>query len=115
LDVTNKSRFTSQETKDITNLAGIGPLHPTKFFLLKNGDAISVPYLPNGSADLHPEDIILRSVIAPAAEPVVAFVSPSASTKSVADRLKDIEELRNMNVLTDLEYQDQRAKIIAEL
>jgi hypothetical protein len=116
LGITNKARFTSQETKNITDLAGIGPRHPTRFLLLKNGDAIPVPYLANGSADLHPNDIILRSAVAPgASQPVATVVSPSASTKSVADRLKDIEDLRHREVLTDLEYQEKRAKLIAEL
>jgi hypothetical protein len=116
LGITRKTYLTSQETKNITDLAGIGPRRPTKFLLLKNGDAIPIPYLPNGSADLKPNDIILRSAVTPdASEPVAVVVPSSASTKSVADRLKDIEDLRNMNVLTDLEYQDKRAKIIAEL
>jgi hypothetical protein len=116
LGITKKTYLTSQETKNITDLAGIGPRHPTKFLLLKNGDAIPVPYLPNGSADLHPNDIILRSAVAlDASTPAATVVSPSVSTKSVADRLKDIEDLRNMKVLTDLEYQDKRAKVIAEL
>ena len=116
LGITENTRLTSQETKNITDLAGIGPLHPTKFLLLRNSDAISVPYLPNGSADLHPNDIILRSTVAPdASKPAATVVSPSVSAKSVADRLKDVEDLHNMKVLTDTEYQDQRAKIIAEL
>lgn len=116
LGITKKTNLTSRETKNITDLAGIGPRHPTKFRLLKNGDAIPIPYLPNGSADLKPDDIILRLAVAPdASKPFAATVSSSASTKSVVDRLKDIEDLRNMNILTDLEYQDKRAKIIAEL
>src|SRR5215208_7322404 len=61
LGITKKTGFTSEETKNITDLAGIGPLHPTKFLLLRNGNAIPVPYLTNGSSDLHPNDIILRS------------------------------------------------------
>jgi hypothetical protein len=113
---TQNARFTSQETKNITDMAGIGPRHPTKFRLLKNGNAVPVPYLANGSADLHPNDIILRSAVAPdASRPAAAVVSHSVSTKSVADRLKDIEDLHNTNVLTDLEYQAKRAKIIAEI
>jgi hypothetical protein len=120
LGITKKSGFNSQETKDITDLAGIGPLHPTKFLLLRNGNAIPVPYLANGSSNLHPDDIILRSAVAPAdSKPMIPSVSPvvpsSVSTKSVADRLEEIEDLHNMNLLTDPEYQDKRAKIIAEL
>ncbi len=116
LGITKKTYLTSQETKNITDLAGIGPRHPTKFLLLKNGSAIPIPYLPNGSADLKPNDIILRQAAAPNdSKPVATVVSSSALTKSVADRLKDLEALHNMNILTDLEYQDKRAKIIAEL
>ena len=33
LGITKKTGFTSQETKNITDLAGIGPLHPTRFLL----------------------------------------------------------------------------------
>ena len=63
--ITKKTGFTSQELKNITDLAGIGAHRPTKFLLLKNGNAIPVPYL-NGGSDLHQNDIILRSAVAPA-------------------------------------------------
>ena len=79
--ITKKTGFTSQETKNITDLAGIGQLHPTKFLLLRNGNAIPVPYLANGSSDLHPNDIVLRSAGAPAVPkpiipPVTTVVPP---------------------------------------
>ena len=120
LGITKKTGFTSEETKNITDLAGIGPLRPTKFLLLRNGNAIPVPYLANGSSDLHPNDIILRAAAAPddskpMSPPVSTVDSPSVSTKSVAERLKEIEDLHNMKFLTDPEYQAKRAKIIAEL
>ena len=116
LGITKKTGFTSQETKDITDLAGIGPRHPTKFLLLKDGNAIPVPYLANGSSNLQPNDVILRSAVDPAIlKPMTTVVSPSVSTRSVVDRLKEIEDLRKTNLLTDPEYQDKRAKIIAEL
>ena len=89
LGITKKTGFTSPELKNITDLAGIGTLHPTKFLLLKNGNAIPVPYL-NGSSDLHPNDIILRSTVDPTVpkliNPSVATaVSPSDSTKIVVE------------------------------
>jgi hypothetical protein len=120
LGITKNNGFNSQETKDITDLAGIGPLHPTKFLLLKDGNAIPVPYLANGSANLHPSDIILRSAVDPvaASKPiplVTAVLPPSVSTESVAARLNEIENLYHRKLLTDPEYQDKRAKIIAEL
>jgi hypothetical protein len=120
LGITKKTGFTSQETKNITDLAGIGPRHPSKFLLLKNGNAVPVPYLANGSSNLHPDDIILRSALDPAIpEPVLPSVDsvvPSpVSTKSAAVRLEEIEDLHNRKLLTDPEYQDKRAKIIAEL
>lgn len=120
LGITKKTGFTSQETKNITDLAGIGPLHPTKFLLLRNGNAIPVPYLANGSSNLHPNDIILRSAVDPTvpksiSPPATIAVTPSISTKSVEDRLKEIENLHDRKLLTDPEYQDKRAKIIAEL
>ena len=120
LGITKKTGFTSQETKNITDLAGISPLHPTKFLLLKNGEAIAIPYLANGSSNLHPNDIILRSAVDPAAPKpltpsVPAVDSPSDSTRSIADRLREVENLHNMKLLTDPEYKDKRAKIVAEL
>ena len=120
LGITKKNGFTSQETKDITDLAGIGPLHPTKFLHLQNGDAIPVSYLANGSANLHPNDIILRSAVDPTvSKPInpsmTTGVSRSVSTESVADRLKEIENLHNMKLITDSEYQAKRTKIMAEL
>lgn len=65
LGITKETRFTSQETKDITDLAGIGPRNPTQFLLLRDGNAVPVAYLANGSPRLNPEDIILRSVVSP--------------------------------------------------
>ena len=116
LGITKKTGFNSQETKAITDLAGISPLHPTKFRLLKNGNAVPVPYLANGSANLHPEDIVLLSAVDPAVpKPMTTVVPSSVSTKSVADRLKEIEELHDRKLLTDPEYQEKRSKVIAEL
>jgi hypothetical protein len=120
LGITQKTGFTSQETKNITDLAGIGPLHPTKFLLLRNGNAIPVPYLANGSSNLHPNDIILRSAVDPTVSkpifpPAATAVPPSVSTTSLADRLEQIEDLHNMKLLTDQEHQEKRAKILAEL
>jgi hypothetical protein len=115
LGITDKTRFTSQETKAITDLAGIGPRNPTKFLLLKNGNAIPIAYLVNGSPNLQPNDIILRSAVYPVAPALTAVVPPSVSTESVADRLTEIMKLHNMKLITDTEYQDKRAKIMAEL
>lgn len=115
LGITKKTGFNSQETKAITDLAGISPLHPTKFRLLKNGTAIPVPYLANGSANLHPNDIILRAAVDPAAPAVTALVSPAVSTNSVSGRLQKIEDLHNLKLLTDAEYQAKRDTILAEL
>jgi hypothetical protein len=119
LGITDKTRFTSQETKDITDLAGIGPRYPTKFLLLKNGNAIPIPYLANGSPKLAPGNIILRSAVAPDAAVrnamIPPVVLPPASTKSAADQLTEIEDLHNRKLLTDPEYQEKRAKIITAL
>ena len=123
LGITKETGFNSQETKDITDLAGIGPLRPTKFLRLKNGDAIRVAYLANGSPNLQPNDIILRSAVSPVAPPVpkpitppvTTVVPPSESSRSVAERLKEIENLHNMKLLTDSEYKDKRARLIAAL
>ncbi len=119
LGITKKTGFNSQETKAITDLAGIGPRNPTKFLLLENGNATSVPYLANGSSNLQPNDIILLLAVGPFAPaipaPVTTVVSPSVSKVSVADRLKEIEDLHDRNLLTDPEYREKRAKVIAEL
>lgn len=116
LGITKKTGFTSEETKNITDLAGISPLHPTRFLLLKNGNAVTVPYLANGSSDLHVDDIILRPAADPGAPKPVAAVTPRpAATGSVADRLQEIEDLHNTKLLSDQEYHDKRTKIIAEL
>lgn len=119
LGLTKKAGFTAQELRNITDLAGIGPLHPTKFLLFKNGKAIPVPYV-NGGSELHLNDIILRSAIDPTVpKPMIPSAttvnSPSDSIRSVADRLLEIEDLHMKKLLTDPEYQDKRAKIIAEL
>ena len=116
LGITKKTGFTSQETKEITDLAGIGPRHPSRFLLLKNGSAVPIPYHASGSANLNPNDIILHAAVDPAApKPMTPQVRLPDSTKSVADRLKAIEDLHNGKLLTDPEYQEKRARIIAEL
>ena len=116
LAITKKTGFNSQETKNITDLAGIGPLHPTRFLLLRDGKAVPISYLANGSSNLHPDDIILRSTDAPTAtRPVPTDVLASPATKTIADRLKEIEDLYNRKLLTDPEYQEKRAKVVAEL
>ena len=116
LGITKKTGFTSQETKNITDLAGIGPLHPTRFLLLRDGKAVPISYLANGSSNLHPDDIILRSTDAPtASKPVPTDVLTSSATRTVADRLKEIEDLYTRKLLTDPEYQEKRAKVVAEL
>jgi hypothetical protein len=118
LGITKRIGFTSQEIKAITDLAGIGPRYPTKFLLLKNGTAIPVPYAANGSPTLRPNEIVLRSAVAPDAavpNPIRPTVPSSASTGSIADRLTEIGKLHNMKLITDTEYQDKRAKIMAEL
>jgi hypothetical protein len=112
LGITKKTGFSSEETKNITDLAGIGPLHPTRFLLLRDGSAVPVPYLANGSSNLHPDDILLRYVVDPT---VSKAVPTTVSTNKAADRLREIESLYNSKLLTDLEYQDKRAKILAEL
>jgi len=117
---TKETGFTSQEIKNITDLAGIGPRYPTKFLLLKDGDAVPVPYLADSGSNLHLNDIILRSVVDPAIPKpinttVTNVVSSSDSTKSVADRLEEIEDLHDRKLLTDPEYKAIRDKIIAGL
>src|ERR1044071_6720648 len=106
LGLADKTRFTSQETKDITDLAGIGPRYPTKFLLLKNGNAIPIAYLTNSSPNLQPNDIILRSAVYPVAPAVTTAVPSSGSRESVVDRLKEIENLHNRKLINDPEYQD---------
>ena len=113
LGITKKIGFTSQELKNITDLAGIGPRYPTRFLLLRDGNAVPVPYLVNGSANLQLNDLILRSVAVPTlSKPIVPH---PALTNNVVDRLKEIKDLYNRKLITDSEYQDKRAKIIAEL
>lgn len=119
LGITKKTGFNSQETKAITDLAGIGPRYPSKFLLLKNGNAIPIAYLFNGSPNLRPNDIILRSadslVTSAVSTPITTVVHASDSTKSIAERLKEIENLHNMKLITESEYEAKRAKLVAEL
>lgn len=116
LGITKQSGFNSQETKNITDVAGIGPRRPTKFLLLRDGSAVPVGYLANGSSNLQPGDIILRSAVDPTvSSPVTTLAPPSASTNSVAGRLRELEHLHDTKLLTNTEYQEKRARIIAEL
>jgi hypothetical protein len=115
LGITKQTGFNSQETKNITDLAGIGPRRPTKFLLLRDGNAVPVGYLTNGSSNLQPGDIILRSTVDPTVSPpVTTHAPPAVSTNSVAGRLRELEHLHDTKLLTNTEYQEKRARIIAE-
>ncbi len=64
LGINKASGFTPDEGTRINDLAGTGMYQKTKYLLLKNGQAVPIPYkltLP----DLHPGDIILRKVAPP--------------------------------------------------
>ena len=66
LGITKRSGFTTEETARINDLAGTGIQQKTKYLLLKNGQAVAVPYHSAGLADLHVSDILLRHVDTPA-------------------------------------------------
>ena len=66
LGITKSSGFTTEETARINDLAGTGVQQKTKYLLLKNGQAVPVPYHITGLADLHGGDILLRHVSPPA-------------------------------------------------
>ena len=65
LGITKRSGFTTEESARINDLAGTGIQQKTKYLLLKNGQAVPVPYLNVGLADLHVGDILLRHVAPP--------------------------------------------------
>lgn len=64
LGITKRSNFTTEEQAKINDLAGTGMYQKTKYLLLKNGQAIPMPYnltVPN----INPGDVILRQVSPP--------------------------------------------------
>jgi len=65
LGITKRSDFSTDEAARINDLAGTGVKQKTKYLLLKNGQAVQVPYHDTGSADLHTGDILLRHVAPP--------------------------------------------------
>ena len=69
LGITKRSGFTQDEETRINDLAGTGAgvQQKTKYLLLKNGQAVTVPYHNIGKADLHAGDILLRKVSHPSA------------------------------------------------
>lgn len=61
LGIARRSNFTPEEQAKINDLAGTGMYQKTKYLLLKNGQAIPMPYnltVPN----INPGDVILRQV-----------------------------------------------------
>lgn len=64
LGINKTSGFTPDEEKRINDLAGTGIHQKTKYLLLKNGQAMQMPYRIS-VPDVNPGDIILRSVPAP--------------------------------------------------
>lgn len=71
LGINKTSGFTPDEEKRINDLAGMGPYQKTKYLLLKNGQAIQMPYRIS-VPDVNPGDIILREVAAPRQAPAPA-------------------------------------------
>jgi hypothetical protein len=71
LGITKRSAFSTDEAARINDLAGTGTQQKTKYLLLKNGNAVPVPYHITGAADLHVNDVILRRVSAPAGADMV--------------------------------------------
>lgn len=67
LGISIKPSFTAEESARINDLAGTGLQQKTKYLLLKNGQAVQVPYHNTGLADLHVGDVLLRQVGRPAA------------------------------------------------
>ena len=64
LGINKTSGFTPDEQARINDLAGTGMYQKTKYLLLKNGQAVQMPYnltVP----DINPGDIILRQVPPP--------------------------------------------------
>ena len=65
LGINKTSGFTPDEQARINDLAGTGMYQKTKYLLLKNGQAVQMPYnltVP----DINPGDVILRQVPPPA-------------------------------------------------
>jgi hypothetical protein len=66
LGITKSSGFTAEESARINDLAGTGKNQKTKYLLLKNGQAVQMPYKLT-VPDLRPGDTILRQVTPPSA------------------------------------------------
>ena len=90
LGITKTSGWTTEEEARINDLAGTGMYQKTKYLLLKNGQAVQMPYnftVP----DIHPGDIILRQVPPPPAAglikcPHCASVTPSGRNCAVCGK-----------------------------
>ena len=64
LGINKTSGFTPDESTRINDLAGTGMYQHTKYMLLKDGQAVQIPYNLTVPI-LHPGDIILRKVPSP--------------------------------------------------
>lgn len=64
LGITKRSGFTAEETAQINELAGTGIYQKSKYRLLKNGQAIPMPYKLS-IPDIKAGDVVLRQVPAP--------------------------------------------------
>ena len=70
LGIVGKPTSTEQQAR-VNNLAGMGVNQRTKYLLLKNGQAVAIPYQKTGNAILNVNDVILRRVDPPAAAGLV--------------------------------------------
>jgi hypothetical protein len=66
LGIPMKPKFTEEESKRLAQLAGTGVQNKTKYELLKNGQAVPVPYHVTGHPAIQKGDILLRRVAPPA-------------------------------------------------
>jgi hypothetical protein len=65
LGIPMKPQFTQDESARLAQLAGTGIQNRTKYELLKNGQAVPVPYHLVGAPKLNTGDILLHKVAAP--------------------------------------------------
>jgi hypothetical protein len=65
LGINKTSGFTAEESAKINDLAGTGTQKRTKYLLLKNNQAVPMPYHVTGNPQIQANDVILRQVATP--------------------------------------------------
>lgn len=97
-------------SRQLTRYVGVAALG-VAFYENMAARRINQPVVPTGTASVKVPAKVLRTDVSPADEPS----APDALAATLAARLKKLERLREMGLITEAELSEQRGRILSEI